>query len=123
MELGTDKNVMIASAMTSSDSPICHPEYFRGKTALFGHLETFQRQRKKRGTIYDTFVHITYTFYRDSSVLKSGDNDLTSDINNISSRVIRRFYKEKEKGSEDRWKDLCQVQTSYPNDLNEKYDT
>ena len=86
-------------------------------------METFQTQRNKRGTIYDTFGHITDTFYRDSSVLKSGDNDLPSDIENITPRVIRRFYKEKEKGSEDRWKGLCQVHTSYPNDLNEKYDT
>lgn len=117
MEWGTDKDVMIAFAMTSSGSPICHPEYFRGKNSAFWkHF----KHKEKRGELFTTYSdNCTYTFYRDSSVLKLVDNDLPSDIDNITPRVIRRFYKDKAKGSEDRWKGLCQVYTSHSNHPNE----
>ena len=107
MEWGAHTDNKIAYCMTYGGNKICHPDYFSSKkSTMYKHF----KNNEKRGATLVTHSDIcTFTFFRDSSVMRLVDNDL--DFETMTPRKIRRFNKNRQ--GDERWKGIARVNTFF----------
>ena len=102
MEWGASDDNKIGFCMTFGGKKICHPVFFSKKSEMYKH---FYDNEKRGATLIAHSDTVTFTLFKDSSVMRLVDNDL--DYDSLTPRKIRRFYKNR-KGAE-RWKGVCKV--------------
>ena len=103
MEWGAHTDNKIAYCMTYGGNKICHPDYFSSKkSTMYKH---FKNKEKRGATLVTHSDTCTFTFFRDSSVMRLVDNDL--DFETMTPRKIRRFNKKRQ--GDERWKGIARV--------------